>query len=268
MLIVAEREVYPNAPVVLVAMEARHPDAALLSPGEQSEMKRLLASSFPLPQPLQNTTITATPGAPPSIANEAAPRFATRDQTTAVTFGAQAVVVETTKHQTFEHLCELVRVSAEARQKIAPVDGLMRLGLRYVDEIRVPDICGGPIGWGDWVDVSLLGPAPVGAQLGLVPEQWQGATVFGRGGGRQMIVRYGPREGFAVMPGGPLQRSTPPPGAFFLLDIDSFWVATGEVPEFSAASIVELCADLHEPVSRLFESLITDKLRREVLRRA
>ncbi|MGH3220760.1 MAG: TIGR04255 family protein [Streptosporangiaceae bacterium] len=263
-----EREIYPNPPIVLVAVEARHPDAPLLSPGEQSEMKRLLASAFPLPQPLRNTRLQATPGAPTTIENEVVPRFATRDQTTAVTFGAQSVVLETTKHQTFEHLSALVRVSVEARQKVAPVDGLMRLGLRYVDEVRVPDICDGATGWAEWVDASLLGPATVGAQLGLVPEQWQGATVFGRGGGRQVTVQYGPREGFAVMPGGALQRSTPPPGAFFLLDIDSYWVATGEVPEFTAEAIVELCSDLHEPVSRLFESLITDRLRTEVLRHA
>jgi uncharacterized protein (TIGR04255 family) len=265
---VVEREIYPNPPIVLVAVEARHPDAALLNPGERSEMKRLLASSFPLPQPLQNTRLTATGAAPPSIENEVVPRFATRDQTTAVTFGAQSVAVETTKHRRFEHLCDLLRISIEARQKVAPVDGLVRLGLRYVDEVRVPDICDGATGWAEWVDASLLGPAVVGRQLGLVPEQWQGATVFGRGGGREVTVRYGPREGFAVMPGGPLQRSTPPPGAFFLLDIDSYWVATGEVPEFTAEAIVELCSDLHEPVSRLFESLITDRLRREVLRHA
>jgi uncharacterized protein (TIGR04255 family) len=265
---VVEREIYPNHPIVLVAVEARHPDAALLSPGERSEMKRLLGSSFPLPQPVQNTRLTATGTAPPTIENEVVPRFATRDQTTAVTFGTESVAVETTKHQRFEHLCDLLRITVEARQKVAPVDGLVRLGLRYVNEVRVPDICDGATSWAEWVDASLLGPAVVGGQLGLVPEQWQGATVFGRGGGRQVTVRYGPREGFAVMPGGPLQRSTPPPGAFFLLDIDSYWVATGEVPEFTAEAIVELCSDLHEPVSRLFESLITDRLRREILRHA
>ena len=55
MPMVVERERYPNASVVLVTAELRHPDAPLLGPGEQSEMKRLLASNFPLPQPLQNT---------------------------------------------------------------------------------------------------------------------------------------------------------------------------------------------------------------------
>ena len=261
-----EREIYPHAPVVLVTVEARHPEAPLLSPGEQSEMKRLVASSFALPQPLQNMRLKATAGAPASMEQEFVPRFATRDQTTAVMFGAQAVVVETTRHQTFERILELVRISIDARQKVAPVDGLMRLGLRYINEIRVPDVCHGAIGWAEWVNGSLLGAVTVGEPLGLTAEQSQGATVFNRGSGLQVAVQYGTRQGFAVMPGGPLQRPTPPPGPFFLIDIDSFWSATDEVPEFNTEAILALCSDLHEPVSRLFESLITDKLREEVLR--
>jgi uncharacterized protein (TIGR04255 family) len=264
---VTEREIYPNAPVVLVALEARHPDAALLDIGEQSEMKRLLSDVFPLPQPLESRSIAvSSPTAPPVITEEVVPRFATRDQTSAVTFNRQAVVVETTRHQGFGKLAELMYVAIEARQKVAPVEGLMRLGLRYVDEIRVLDLADGLMGWAEWVHESLLGPAPTGARLGLVPRQWQGAVVFDRAVGQQVVVRYGPREGFAVTPGGLLQRATPPPGDFFLLDIDSYWSATGEVPEFTAAYIDALAKELHEPVSALFESLITDRLREEVFR--
>jgi uncharacterized protein (TIGR04255 family) len=137
-----------------VAIEARYPDVAPLSEGEQGEMKRLLAAYFPLPQPIQMRTITATTGGPPTITEQAVPRFAARDQTTAVTVGPQAIVVETTKHQTFEHLAELLRIAVDARQRVAPVDGLLRLGLRYVDEIRVPDLCAGPAGWREWVHPS------------------------------------------------------------------------------------------------------------------
>lgn len=262
------REIYPNAPVVLVAVEARHPEVAPLTQGEQSELKRLLAPRFPLPQPVQSRSITTSIGTAPTLTEQTIPRFASRDQTTAVTFGPQAIAVESTRHETFEQLAELVQISVDARQRVAAVDGLLRLGLRYVDELRVPELCDGPVGWGDWVDSSLLGPSTLGARIGLKSVSWEGATVFDRGAGRQLIVRYGPREGFAVPPGGPLHRSTPAPGAFFLLDIDSFWVPSESVPEFTAAVVGELCADLHEPVSQLFENLITKRLREEVLRNA
>lgn len=262
----SEHEVYPSAPVVLVALEARHPDAAPLTPGEQSEIKRLLASTFPLPQPAQNRTITQTNGGPPTVIDEVIPRFATRDQTTAVTYGTQAIAIESTRHQSFEHLSGLVRLVVETRQSVAPVEGLLRLGLRYINEIRVPDAHDDPARWGQWVAPGLMGPVPEATELGLMAEQWQGVTVFDRGDGRQVLLRYGPREGFAVGPGGPLQRATPPPGDFFLLDIDSFWMPTGDVPEFLPDVIETLCLDLHEPVSGLFEALITERLRTEVLR--
>lgn len=264
----ATREIYPNAPVVLVAVQARHPDASPLSDGEQSELKRLVASHFPLPQPVQSKTITANLGAAPVITDQTLPRFAARDQTTAVTFGPQAVTVETTSHKTFEILSDLVALAIDARQRVAEVPGLLRLGLRYIDEIRVPDLVGGVSGWREWVNPSLLALSSASDDLGLETSGWEGATVFDRGEGRQVVVRYGPREGFAVAPGGPLQRSTPAPGPFFLLDIDSFWVPTGEVPQFTAAVVSERCADLHEPISRLFEYLVTDRLKAEVLRHA
>jgi len=264
--LVPDREFYPNAPAVLVAVEARHPESPDLDASQQSELKRLLADVLPLPQPVTSQSITHLPPADPVVSERTAPRFATRDQATAVTFNSQAVVVETTSHKGFEELCELLRVAVRARQQVAPVEGLMRLGLRYIDEVRVPDLAGGPQDWDEWVDSSLLGPIPLAASLGLVPEQWQGLTVFDRGEGRKLILRFGPREGFAVAPGGPLQRAVPSPGPFFLLDIDSFWTPTGEVPEFAEDAIMRACEELHEPVWGLFEALITDRLRKEVLR--
>jgi uncharacterized protein (TIGR04255 family) len=260
--------VYPNAPVALVAIEARHTTSPSLGEGEQSELKRRLANAFPLPQPTVVKTMSGPLGGPASMIEETRPRFATRDQSTAVTMSTEAVVIETTRHETFENLLGLFGIVVDARQEIAPVEGLVRLGLRYVDEVRVPDLSDASEGWAEWVDRSLLGPAPIGETLGLVPEQSLGVVVFDRGDGRKLSLRYGPHMGYAVNPGGPLQRPTPPPGPFFLLDLDSFWTPVAEVPEFNKSVITELCTDLHEPVYGLFESLITERLRKEVLRNA
>jgi len=76
-----------------------------------------------------------------------------------------------------------------------------------------------------------------------------------------------PRDGYAVDPGGELKRSAPVPGAFFLLDIDSYWTPSEGIPEFDVGQLLTTSEDLHAPVRRLFESLITDELREEVLRR-
>ena len=261
------REIYPNAPAALVAVEIRHPKSEALSEPQQSQIRDQLVSHFPIPQSIQIQEITGTLGGPSSAITQTHPRYATRDQMTSVTFSTEAIVVETTRHQNFEHLVDLVDLAITARQKAAPLPGFMRIGLRYVNEIRVPNLESGILGWVDWINKNLLGPIFLATELGLTPEQWQGAAMFDQGGGKKLVVRHGPRDsGYAFAPGDLLQRQAPPPGPFFLLDIDSFWAVTDEIPEFMIKKIKQFCIDLHKPVHTLFESLITERLREEVLR--
>ncbi len=63
-----------------------------------------------------------------------------------------------------------------------------------------------------------------------------------------------------------LRRPLPPPGPLFKLDIDSYWQSDDEVPEFEKKGILAKTDELHEPVRGVFENLITDRLREEVLR--
>jgi uncharacterized protein (TIGR04255 family) len=263
-----EREIYPNAPVALVAVEARHTAAPAFTPEQESELKALLASEFPLSQPVPTLSFNfGTMGAAaPASPVVAPPRFTNRDRTTAVTFGPQAVTIETTHHEHFGYLSELVVLASSARQKVAPVDGIERLGIRYIDEIRVPSD-DTVVDWSQWVESSLLGPVDVGARLGLPMVEHQSLTSFQLAPNKGLNVRYGPRVGYAVQPG-LLVRPTPSVAAFFLLDIDSFWTAIEEIPEFDPDRILVLCTELHDSISSLFENLITERLREEVLRHA
>jgi len=217
------------------------------------------------------TQITAvqtagTPAGPPDVRVEEFPRYFSRDNTVAVSVRAEAVVVETTRYVGWERLRAVAVEVLEARQDAGGVDGVERVGLRYIDEIRLP---GEPVhDWASWVDPTLLGPASIGEQLGFTAAHWQGTTAFTSGPERTVVLRYGPRDGFAVDPAGDLKRSTPTPGPFFLLDIDSFWTPSDGVPEFDVKALLNTCDELHTPVGRLFERLITDRLREEVLRHA
>ncbi len=259
-----DREVYPSAPVVLVALEVRHPAAAPMNAAAVSRAKKVLSGVTPLAGEAQMTTVTITPGATNQHIIEVAPRFSSRDRTTAVTFRLGAVVVETTRYDHYERLREIAERAFEAREAAGSVDGIERVGLRYIDEIRVPgaeDL----LSWSQWVDSALVGPAPLAAAHGLTTAQWQGVTVFEGTDRSALVLRYGPRDGYAVDPGGELRRPAPGPGPFFLLDIDSYW-APDDVPAFDLQALLERCDALHKPVRGLFESLITDKLREEVLR--
>lgn len=263
-----DREVYPNAPVVLVALEVRHPTAGPLTYAQRLKIKQRLGKQLPILKSGQLTMLQATVGATtvPEVSTEEFPKYFSRDNTIAVSIRSEAIIVETTRYVRWEHLRELTGKVLAARQEIDGVDGVERVGLRYIDEIRVPDDTGED--WASWVDSTLLGPAPVGEPLGLRAAQWHGITVFESGPDRAVALRYGPREGYAVDPGGDLKRPAPAPGAFFLMDIDSFWTPSDGVPELDIEMLLTTCDELHAPVRSLFERLITDRLRKEVLRHA
>ncbi|MEO6626998.1 MAG: TIGR04255 family protein [Aquihabitans sp.] len=262
-----EREVYPNAPVVLVALELRHPAAEVLSNAQRLKIKRRLAAHVPIMRSAELTQIATihTVGSPaPEIRVEEFPRYFNRSNTFAVSMRTEAIVIETTRYVRWEELRKVAVEVLKARQDVGGLDGIERVGLRYIDEIRVP---GDPAdGWASWVDRTLLGPASLGEELGLGPVLWQGLTAFTPGPERTIVLRYGPREGYAVDPAGDLKRSTPTPGPFFLLDVDSFWTPDNGVPEFDIETLLMTCEELHAPVRTLFERLITDRLRNEVFR--
>lgn len=247
-----------------------HPTAGPLSPGAIAGIKKALGRQTPLLRDATMVSVAVQLGSssPPDMVTETAPKFFSRDSATAVTIRNESIVIETTKYDRYERLRELAHLAFEARQVASPVDGIDRIGLRYIDEIRVPDMDGGvsPTAWSAWIDASLLGPAPLGEGLGLTPAQLQGLAMFEKAPDQSLVLRYGPRDGYAVNPDGDLKRTTTPPGPFFLVDIDSFWMAQAETPEPDVDWILRMCDALHAPVRALFERLITNRLREEVLR--
>jgi uncharacterized protein (TIGR04255 family) len=150
-----------------------------------------------------------------------------------------------------------------ARKEVSDPSGYERIGLRYLDEIRVPDT-NGTIDWSEWVHPSLLSARPE-TPIDLPLSEWQGMSTFGPVDGRSLVLRFGPRTGYAVEPNGELKRGPTPTGRFFLLDFDSFWESPSVIPEFEPGNMITRCDDLHAPIRTLFEGLITDRLRKEVL---
>ncbi|MYS10484.1 TIGR04255 family protein [Streptomyces sp. SID6041] len=264
----SDREVYPKPPVALVAVEVRHPSAAPLSGTQEAEAKRSLAPLTPISKPVQTQTVLLTTGpsaATSDVTSETFPRFLSRDKSLSVTFRPDAFVVETTRYSRYEALRELTLAALETRQKVAPVDGVERIGIRYINEIRVPSI-EAPTEWCEWMDPAVAGPVSLRTSQKLTLNSWQGIALFGDPATEATTVRYGPLEGYAVNPGSDLRRKTPPPGPFFLVDIDSFWTPREETPSATAETILPRLNNLNESARVLFESLITDRLRNEVFR--
>jgi uncharacterized protein (TIGR04255 family) len=179
----------------------------------------------------------------------------------------QALVVETTAYGGWqESFRPLLADVVEAFSQISAPDGVLRVGLRYIDEVRVPEIDAVPGDWRGYIDEHLLAPAdPDFIPSILRPTVWQGLVKYRTSDASTLTVRYGPQLGHAVDPRGATRRkNAPPAGPFFLLDSDSAWEAADDVPEFERNKIIDICDDLHEPTKAFFHIAVTDKLREEV----
>lgn len=260
-----EHEVYPNAPVVLVALEVRHPTADPLTPTESRAIKKLLSNELPIERPGQQVSVQIMPGAanPAVTTTELFPRYINREATLSVSIRQESIVIEASRYPGWEEFRAFALHALDARMQIAPIVGVERVGIRYVDEIRAPD--SDEADWAAWIHQSLLGPNS--SSIDLPINQWQGVGIYGSQPGKMLILRYGPREGFAVDPSSALSQAKPADGGpFFLMDVDSFWTPDGPIPEYDRDFLLLTLNDLHTPVRELFEGLITDRLRDEVFR--
>ena len=268
---VREREIYPSAPIVLMAIEVRHPPCEPLDRRQVADVSAQIRHLLPLPSEMNDVSVTvqAGPDGPPTQHQVVSsfPRWTSRDKRTALSVRPDSLVIETTDYGSYDRMRDLLDAVLQARLAVAAPAGVERIGLRYIDEIRVPaDSGGGAPSWEQWVDASLLGPAHVGAELGLAPVVNEGVFVFSGGSDHALVLRYGAQSDYAVQSTPDLRRPLPPPGPLFKLDIDSFWQAADEVPEFDVDLILNQADALHDPVRGVFESVITDRLREEVLR--
>lgn len=266
-----DREVYPSAPLQLVAAELRYPMSPRLSTSDAlSELHLLLSDTLPIPEPMTEQAVAFAPDSQPAVTAQQFFRLTNREKTLSATFWPVRTTVEATDYRYYEQFRELIeRVVFALTSYSAPV-GLERVGLRYIDEIRVPSVTQRPGDWGRYIADELLSPPRLGLEADdqLTPLSWQGLVEFEREEGFHLVVRYGALEGFAVNPTGTLH--VPRGGAtgpFFLVDIDSFWTPSESIAEFDPASLLRTFDALHEPVSAVFEKLITDDLRNEVLRK-
>lgn len=261
---------FPNPPLVLTVLEIRYPE---LSEGfgesEWRQMDEAVRDRLPLAEPGLEQQVNVIVGeAATSVQSRMFRRFSARDRTTALLVKPDALVIETTAYAGWaESFRPLVAEVVHAMERISQPNGVVRIGLRYIDEIRVPGVESAPGDWRGYIDEHLLTAAdPEFIPTSLRASEWLGLVQYQTAPDSMLTVRYGPRQGYAVDPAGPTRRRNPhPPGLFFLLDSDSYWHGESEVPEFKADWICERCDLLHQPVSEFFRIVVTDRLCDEVL---
>ncbi len=266
-LVAADTPPFRNPPLALTVLEIRYPELAGGFEGDTIRaVREAVRDCLPVLEPQTEDQVEMTPGAM-SVQRRPLLRFTARDRTTALLVKQDALAVETTSYGGWsESFRPLVDKAVKALGHSNPPDGVLRIGLRYIDEIRVPGTGSEPRDWQGYINNRLLAAADSElVPAGMQASEWQGIVRYQTAPSSTLIVRYGPQHGHAVDPAGPTRRKSPPePGPFFLLDSDSSWSDESEVPAYDAGWVMERCDLLHAPASEFFKLAVTDRLRDEV----
>lgn len=268
------QEIYPNPPIALTVCEVRLPPRGLPITDDQiGGFRRHLEGVLPVVRSISQQQVAVEFGQgrmePPSVLSERLLQLTDRQQSTVMQVAPDSLVVKTADYAGWDAFRPLLGSVLRAARDVMEPDGYFRVGLRYIDEIRLPSGGGAVQDWSGYLNDALLAPVSLQeASDHLTPRGWQTVVQFECAPQHLVVVRYGPGDGHAVNPAEPPRRTrTPPAGPYFLFDIDSFWETDGSIPEFDPDGIVNLCDQLHGPVRALFDAAVTDRLRDEVLRK-
>lgn len=253
-----QREVFADAPLAYVACEVRFPLAPSLT-GEESLASFAAAFADTLPVP-EVATFRPSPEMDAGDGPERQLRFLDKARTVSVAVTRRSVSLEATHYDDWHHFKPSVLRAIQATTEIAPIVGVERIGLRYINEIRVPEPVEDALGWRGWIDSAIVGqlePIP-----GYTAESSQ-TVVDLRGAGGRMMARYAALTGAGVVSDQPLRRKTlGDVGPFFVIDTDSYREMRDEKMIDCTSEVLDPVLDeLHEPLGELFQRVITDKSR-------
>jgi uncharacterized protein (TIGR04255 family) len=261
---------YAQDTLRFVAAEVRFPVVEELGVQVPQAFRERLRERFPVQEPLSQMTFTVGTTGP--VAQQAIrQRFTPRDRLMSVTVGRDSVVLETTAYSSWSDFRDLFTEILSALAESQRPDGVLRLGLRYIDEIRVPEEIhkiNTVADWKGWVVDALIEPLLIDDAAS--PASATIALQYGQYPGYQTLFKAAPfASGRTVQDEGPLLVPfATPDGPYFLLDTDASWMDQQRaVPEFDVAPMIEMFDNLHGPCKRLFEQSLGPRLRPEVLDR-
>jgi uncharacterized protein (TIGR04255 family) len=263
----AETPPYLNDALRWVAAEVRYPSVDALEASIPKALRDQLREQFPIPEQVTEM-VMGFGAAGPSAEQVIKHRFLARDRLTSATVSRDSILLETTFYPGWTAMSAQLGTLLTALGETLLPAGVLRVGLRYIDEVRVPTQVADVNDWAGWISDTLVAPLSIDDEA--TPTTATTVLQYGEPPGHVTTFRAAPfPAGRTVQSDGPLRmpRETPD-GPYFLLDTDASWAdPSRQVPEFSPARILEIADELHAPCKRLFEAAVTDRLRDEVLRR-
>lgn len=256
------REVYANAPLILVVAEVRITySPRLRRQNTLDEILLELDDTLPVVKQLQQANIQVGPDRVEQHGDMQS-QFAllNRSSTVAATISSTAVILEATEYTEFPDFKDLyLRVCRAIERKIGS-SAVERIGLRYIDEIRVPEPIDDARDWRGWVADPLVDIFNV-ASSGVASD-YQGLITYDLGSGCHLNFRSAALHGTGIVGNDPLRRRhvQSQSGPYFVLDLDGYWEG-GESHDFDLEWIGNILESLHTSTGEAFQNAITDRAR-------
>lgn len=245
-----ENEVYANAPLVLVTAQLRYAHEPRLN---SAEVRDVVAEGLRAALPVLD--VEAVEGEGGETTRQL--RATNEERSITVVVNSQALTVDATEYTHFDAFTELLAVCFDALETAIGKVYVERAGLRYIDEVRPPDITTTEE-WGEWIAPQLV--ASTSLLPGRSPEGLRGYTLYEVGDRAFMAFQWGAVVGRSVVVRSEVRSTPSEPGRFFVLDADAFWVPESPSP-MAPTGVLEAFGKLHEPVSEVFQASLTDRAR-------
>jgi uncharacterized protein (TIGR04255 family) len=258
-----DREHFAVPPVALVTAELRFTDSPRLRQQDTLDAIAIACEHrFPIAEPITGMAVEPTGlGAAPQLVARQSVVLRNAESTEALTVTSNSLTYETTAYRDFDDLAGVVNDACRTLITAGVAPALTRVGLRYINEVRVREPVSEVRAWSDWIDPRVLGTLSV-APEGVPVRALQAAVSFdlGNGGGLQI--------GYAAVPQGSvvnhrfLKRPPFEQGPFFAMDFDGFCDFSADPAKFLDPDLVaRVLRGVHGPIGEAFQRSLTDNSR-------
>jgi uncharacterized protein (TIGR04255 family) len=254
-----DREIFPNAPLALVATEIQFTDSPRLRQQETLDAVAIaLEERFPLSMPNVMLNVrNLGPGGVPQVEQQHRVVLTNTARTESVTIAPSSFIYETTAYREFDDFRMGVTAICEALIGANVRPALVRVGLRYIDEVRVPEPIIDVRAWGKWIDNSVIGPLTIGPD-DVAARNAQGLVTFDLGDGKGLNFQYAALNQPPIVQPQFLHRQQFEPGPFFVLDFDGYRDFSGQdAILLDADEVTNVLTAVHEPAGAAFQRAIT-----------
>lgn len=257
----SNREIYPNAPLALVVAQVQYANAPRLRQRDTvDEITVALEQKLPIVTYDQMLNGRLQSGQF-QVQADLVRKHLNRESTTSVAITPNALTLETTSYTEFDEFAGLFSWACEALSGVDAVATVERIGLRYIDEVRVPAQISDARDWRGWIADELVAPLDIGSRANALGSE--ALVQYDLGDQMRLAFRFGARNGKPIVGSGLLRRPAQyEPGPFFVIDMDGFWTRSADdMAAFDVAWIGATLEAVHDPAGEAFQNSITDQSR-------